>query len=579
VTSLYHGLMDAIDARSGRVSTRRIARPASKVSPLDRAPIGPGREHYLSDIARAVRDYHTEIAGKVEAVRQDDAIARVAGALEGPERDRLAARTTGAAAEVRRAWDALVAQWSGREYVYEVRGKPVRQPAVRDTLSGTPLPRVALPDFDEPGAQVRFLMKENVFPFTAGVFPFKRTAEDPTRMFAGEGGPANARTAASTTCPFGQPYKRPVDRVRLASRCTGETRPSAPTSTARSATPASRSARSTTCEELYSGFDLCDPTTSVSMTINGPAPMLLAMFLNTAIDQQSTGSERQGRRRDRAAPPPEDAAPRQLGVTGDRGAGGGLRPQNAVPARHRAGRHPEGRPGPEHLHLLDRVRAAHDGRRAGVLRPPTRCATSTRCRSPATTSPKPARTRSASSRSRCERVHLRRVLPVARDARRRVRAEPELLLQQRHRPRVHGDRPCRASHLGRGDARPLRRATSAARSSSTTSRRPVGRCTRRRSTSTTSARRCRRCYAIYDNCNSLHTNAYDEAITTPTEESVRRAMAIQLIINKELGLAKNENPLQGSFLVEELTDLVEEAVLRRVRAPLRAGRRARRDGD
>jgi hypothetical protein len=202
--------------------------------------------------------------------------------------------------------------------------------------------------------------------------------------------------------------------------------------------------------------------------------------------------------------------------------------------RHGAGRHPQGGSGAEHLHLLDRVRAAHDGRHPAVLHRPRRCGTSTRSRSAATTSPRPARTRSPARLHARQRLHLRRVLPLARDGHRRVRAEPVVLLQQRPRPRVHGDRARRAAHLGQGDARTSTAATSAARSSSTTSRR--GRSLHAQEIAFNDIRTTLQAlYAIYDNCNSLHTNAYDEAITTPTEESVRRAMAIQLIINKELG--------------------------------------------
>ena len=141
------------------------------------------------------------------------------------------------------------------------------------------------------------------------------------------------------------------------------------------------------------------------------------------------------------------------------------------------------------------------------------------------------------------------------------RSQLLVLLLERHGPRVHRHRQGRTADMGHRDARSLRRRTLALSASSTTSRPRADPCTHRRSASTTSGRPCRRLCAIYDNANSLHTNAYDEAFTTPTPESVRRALAIQMIINREWGLAFNENPLQGSFIVEELTDLVEEAVL------------------
>jgi methylmalonyl-CoA mutase len=544
VTSLYHGLMDAIDARSGRVSTRRIARPASKVSPLDRAPIGPGREHYLSDIARAVRDYHTEIAGKVEAVRQDDAIARVAGALEGPERDRLAARTTGAAAEVRRAWDALVAQWSGREYVYEVRGKPVRQPAVRDTLSGTPLPRVALPDFDEPGAQVRFLMKENVpgsFPFTAGVFPLKRLDEEPKRMFAGEGGPAKTNSRFHYLCRGEAAHRLSTafDSVTLYGRDpavrpdiygkVGESGVSVP--------------HLDDMKILYGGFDLLAPTTSVSMTINGPAPMLLAMFFNTAIDQQvdrfvaETGRAPTEDERQRIAAAAvqnvrgtvqadilkEDQAqntcifstPFALRLMGDvqewfvqndvrnfysvSVSGYHIAEAGANPVSQLAFTLSNGFTLVEYF--LNRGLAVDD------VAPNLSFFFSNGLDAEYTVIGRVAR----------------RIWSVAMRDRYGASERSQKL---KYHIQTSG-RSLHAREIAFNDIRTTLQAL----------------------------------LAIGDHCNSLHTNAYDEAITTPTEESVRRAMAIQLIINRELGLAHNENPLQGSHLVEWLTDRVEEAVL------------------
>ena len=226
---------------------------------------------------------------------------------------------------------------------------------------------------------------------------------------------------------------------------------------------------------LYSGFDLCDPATSVSMTINGPAPTILAMFINTAIDQQldkfrDGQRPRADRRRGRQDPR----------VDADHG------------ARHGAGRHPEGGPGPEHLHLLDRVLAQGDGRHPGVLRPPRRAQLllGVDLRLPHR---RGRREPDLAARVHAvQRLHLRRGLPRARHAHRRLRAEPVVLLQLRHGPGVRGDRPRRAAHLGGGDEATATAPTSARRSSSSTRRPRAARCTRRRSRSTTSAPRCRR---------------------------------------------------------------------------------------
>ena len=265
------------------------------------------------------------------------------------------------------------------------------------------------------------------------------------------------------------------------------------------------------------------------MTINGPAPTILAMFLNTAIDQQLDRFAR------------ENTAGRAHGSRG--------RPRCACctladGSRHGAGRHPQGGPGPEHLHLLHRVRARDDGRHPGVLRraqhPQLLLGLHQRLphrrgrREP----------HHAAGLHAGQRFHLRGVY-LAGAWRRRLRAQPLLLLLQRHGPRVHGHRPGGPADLGDRHARPLRRDEQAQKLKyhvQTSGRSLHAQEMAFNDIRTTLQALC----AIYDNCNSLHTNAFDEAVTTPTEESVRRALAIQLIINKEWGLAMNENPLQGS---------------------------------
>jgi methylmalonyl-CoA mutase len=277
---------------------------------------------------------------------------------------------------------------------------------------------------------------------------------------------------------------------------------------------------------LYDGFDLCNPTTSVSMTINGPAPTILAMFMNTAIDQQI----------DRSAPTTAASRP----PTRKRRSANGC----CQRARHGAGRHPEGRPGPEHLHLLDRVLAQGDGRHPGVLRPP-QVRNFYSVSISAITSPKPARTRSASWPSRWPTAS-----PMSRPTWRAACTSTTSRPTCRSSSATAWTRntPCWAAWRaasGRWRCATSTAPTSAARSSSTTSRHRAALHAQEidfNDIRTT----LQALIAIYDNCNSLHTNAYDEAITTPTEESVRRALAIQLIINREWGLAKNENPNQGA---------------------------------
>ena len=245
--------------------------------------------------------------------------------------------------------------------------------------------RVALPRFTDHGELLRFLRRENLpgfFPFTAGVFPFKRDDEDPARMFAGEGDPFRTNRRFKLLSE-GQPATRlstAFDSVTLYGR-DPDLRPDI---YGKVGTSGVSVATLDDMKALYDGFDLVAPTTSVSMTINGPAPTILAFFLNT-VDRPAG---RDVRRAEHGREPSTSERDRARGVRP------GQRP------RHRAGRHPQGGPGPEHLPVLHRVLAADDGRHPGVVHRARRCATSTRCRSPATTSPRPGRTRSASSRSR-----------------------------------------------------------------------------------------------------------------------------------------------------------------------------------
>ena len=281
---------------------------------------------------------------------------------------------------------------SSPQYSYDVRGSAVTGENYRETLSGLAVPKVAVPRLASWGDRLRFLLKENLpgaFPYTAGVYPVPAHGGG-SDAHVRRRGDAGAHQPA-LPLPRGGPGRRAaLDRVRLGHALRRGSRPSGPTSTARSATPASRSRRSTTRRSSTPGFDLCAPSTSVSMTINGPAPIILALFLNAAIDQQV---ERHLRESGRVARRVARVA-RRPGLPGlpGRAAGGRRRARrsgcSASPAtsvvdaetyariraetlppraRHRAGRHPQGGPGAEHLHLLDRVRAADDGRRAGVL--------------------------------------------------------------------------------------------------------------------------------------------------------------------------------------------------------------------
>ena len=361
-------------------------------------------------------------------------------------------------------------------------------------------------------------------------------------MFAGEGDAfrTNRRfhlLSAST------PRRSGCRRRSTRSPSTAATPTPVRTSTARSAPPGVSIATLDDMKALYAGFDLCAPTTSVSMTINGPAPTILAYFLNTAIDQQvAVFVEREGRE------PSDDERARADGVrVGER-------------AGHGAGRHPQGGPGAEHLHLLHRVLAADDGRHPGVVHPHKvrnfySVSISGYHIAEAGANPISQLAFTLANGFTYVEAYLARGMAIddfapnlsfffsnGMDAEytvigrvaRRIWAiamrEKYGANERSQKLKYHVQTSGRSLHAQEMDFNDIR---------------------------TTLQALC----ALYDNANSLHTNAFDEAVTTPTEASVRRAMAIQLIIGKEWGLSANENPLQGAFVVDELTDLVEEAVL------------------
>lgn len=488
-------------------------------------------------------------------------------------------------------WHALQQQYSADEYSYTVRGKEIRQAMAVRTLSGTRIPRVVLPRYRDWGDIVHWQLQENVpgsFPYTAGVFPLKREGEDPTRMFAGEGGPERTNKRFHYVSQ-GQPARRlstAFDSVTLYGEDPGE-RPDIYGKIGNSGVSI---ATLDDAKKLYSGFDLCAPNTSVSMTINGPAPMLLAFFLNAAIDQQCEHwIHANGKWDDVAAYAEAKYA-------------GQPRPQYHNPLA--PGALPEGNDGlglrllgltgnevlPADVYAQCKARALQQVRgtvQADILKEDqaqNTCIFSTefalklmgdvqeyfiqqQVRNFYSVSISGYHIAEAGANPITQLaftlangftyveyylsrgMHIDDFAPnlsfffsngmdpeysvIGRVARRIWAKAMKYKYKGNERSqklKYHIQTSGRSLHAQEIDFNDIRTTLQAL-------------------------------YAIYDNCNSLHTNAYDEAITTPTEESVRRAMAIQLIINRELGTAKNENPNQGSFLIEELTNLVEEAVL------------------
>ena len=483
-------------------------------------------------------------------------------------------------------WDQLVEKYKNEDYVFKVRDKEIRIKTHTESLSHTPIPKVTLPSFKAWGDRLRWQLQENIpgeFPYTSGIYPFKREGEDPTRMFAGEGGPERTNRRFHYVS-LGMPAKRlstAFDSVTLYGN-DPNIRPDIYGKIGNSGV-------SICClddaKKLYSGFNLADPKTSVSMTINGPAPMLLGFFMNAAIDQQcelyikanqleaeveaKIAAIYKGKNRPQyQGPLPEGndgLGLMLLGVTGDQ----------VLPAE-------------VYENIKQSTLAQVRGTvQADILKEDqaqNTCIFSTEFAlrlmgdvqayfiqnkvrnfysvsisgyhiAEAGANPITQLAFTLANGFTYVEYYLSRGMDInefgpnlsfffsngidpeyaviGRVARRiwaKAMRDKYGANERSQMLKYHIQTSGRSLHAQEIDFNDIRTTLQAL-------------------------------YAIYDNCNSLHTNAYDEAITTPTEESVRRAMAIQLIINRELGLAKNENPMQGSFIIEELTNLVEEAVL------------------
>ena len=445
------------------------------------------------------------------------------------------------------AWPRTVADYSGEARTVTIRGREIRSPLTVTTLSGTSMRAVSLPKFTDPGETLRWLMLENLpgyFPFTAGVFPFKRENEDPTRMFAGEGDPPRTNRRFKLLSE-GMPARRlstAFDSVTLY----GEDPDERPDIYGKIGNSGVSVATLEDMKSLYEGFDLCDPATSVSMTINGPAPTILAMFFNAAIDQQL---ERLAARCNEAGREPsasEIEATRAWALREVRGT------VQADILKEDQGQNTCIFSTDFSLKTMGDVQAyfiEHGVRNfysvsisgyhiaeAGA-NPITQLAYTLAngftyveaylARGLAIDDFAPNLSFFFSNGMEPEYTVLGRVA-------RRVWAvtlrEKYGANERSQKLKYHVQTSGRSLHAQEVEFNDIRTTLQAL-------------------------------IAIYDNCNSLHTNAFDEAVTTPTEASVRRAIAIQLIINREWGLAKNQNPNQGSFVIDELTDLVEAAVL------------------
>ena len=601
INQLFGKIMNTIQDKTGVYFSSANAIQAGLTETTTRAQIiPPKRVRYLAEIADANRSYNEwtneqcliaskwyQLNGAIQSLPVDSSakqeLAHIAAGFEGslhPDCKKIIQQ-----------WPELVKKYQADFFEYTVRNKTIRQPLTTQSLSGTRISKVILPRYKDWGDILRWQLQENIpgeFPYTAGVFELKRQGEDPTRMFAGEGGPERTNKRFHYVS-LGQPAIRlstAFDSVTLY----GEDPDPRPDIYGKVGNSGVSIATVDDAKKLYSGFDLCDPKTSVSMTINGPAPIILAFFMNAAIDQLCekwiTANDKWAEVNDiiekkfQKAPRPiyyNPSSPERL-PEGNNGLGIGLlgvSGDEVLPADIYAQLKAE---------ALSQVRGTVQADILKEDQAQNTCIFSTefalklmgdvqsyfidqKVRNFYSVSISGYHIAEAGANPITQLaftlangftfveyylsrgMHIDDFAPnlsfffsngmdpeysvigrVARKIWAKAMKQKYKGNDRSQKLKYHIQTSGRSLHAQEIDFNDIRTTLQAL-------------------------------YAIYDNCNSLHTNAYDEAITTPTEESVRRAMAIQLIINRELGTANTENFIQGSFAIEELTDLVEEAVL------------------
>ena len=544
VSALYTHLRSLLADKGMPVAEGVLPVVSVRTSTASATIVPPARSRYLAEIASTVRHYHGVTRKQAALVRKAQQVAAVSELLAADVPAPVAALQAEIDASIDPGCRQSLAAWPALAAGYAPGEHQATKVVERESLSGTLVPRVALPKFEDQGELLKFIRSENLpgyFPYTAGVFPFKREGEDPARMFAGEGGPARTNRRFHLLAQ-GQPATRlstAFDSVTLYGFNPDE-RPDIYGKVGNSGVSI---ATLDDMKVLYGGFDLCDPTTSVSMTINGPAPTLLAMFLNTAIDQQlGLFAEREGRQ-----PSAEEAAEirtRVLKTVRGTVQADILKEDQGQNTCIFSTEFSLGVMADIQSYFVENeVRNFYSVSISGYHI------------AEAGANPISQLAFTLSNGFTYVEAYLARGMDIDDFAPNLSfffsnGMDPEYTVIGRVARRIWAvamkeryganDRSQKLKYHVQTSGRSLH-AQEMAFNDIRTSLQAL----------------C----AIYDNANSLHTNAYDEAITTPTEESVRRALAIQLIINREWGLSMNENPLQGSFIVDELTDLVEEAVL------------------
>lgn len=557
VTALYQALKPRLQALGLSLQDGRLPRVAVRHS-SNQAPVVPAqRTRYLAEISETVRGYKKRVREQVTLAREIQQLKEAARMLKAEKAGRAPAaeatldlagqrlaRMDKDALHLLKAWPELQQAYAGDEYVVKIRDREIRTKLTYTSLSGTTVRKVSLPPYEDHGEILKWLMLENVpgsFPYTAGVFPFKRENEDPTRMFAGEGD-AFRTNRRFKLLSAGMPAKRlstAFDSVTLY----GNDPDPRPDIYGKVGNSGVSIATLEDMEALYAGFDLCDPSTSVSMTINGPAPTILAMFMNTALDQRLEKFRAENGR----APTEAEAAEIRAWVLANvRGT------VQADILKEDQGQNTCIFSTEFSLKVMGDIAeyfVRHDVRNFYSV------SISGYHIAEAGANPISQLAFTLSNGFTFVEAYLARGMHIDDFAPNLSfffsnGMDPEYTVLGRVARRIWAvamkekygasDRSQKLKYHIQTSGRSLHAQEIAFNDIRTTLQALI---------------------AIYDNCNSLHTNAYDEAITTPTEESVRRAMAIQLVINREWGLAKNENPQQGAFVIEELTELVEEAVL------------------
>jgi isobutyryl-CoA mutase len=556
VTALYQAIARELRTHGLAMDEGTLPGVATRCSTRQHAIVPASRVRYLAEIAETVRGYHAWAGAQARVARERQQL-RAAKVMLGPDASEALDKLIGdrdAALDARSKklldmWPRTQAAYGGDEYVVKIRDREIRTALTTTSLSGTKVRKVALPRYEDDGEILRWQLTENVpgsFPFTAGVFAFKRENEDPTRMFAGEGDAFRTNKRFHLLAD-GMPAKRlstAFDSVTLY----GNDPDRRPDIYGKVGNSGVSIATLDDMKVLYSGFDLCAPNNSVSMTINGPAPTILAMFMNTAIDQQIEKFAQ-----DNGREPTDDEAAKIRAWTLSTARG----TVQADILKEDQGQNTCIFSTEFSLKVMGDIQqyfVHHNVRNFYSV------SISGYHIAEAGANPISQLAFTLANGFTFVEAYLARGMHIDDFAPNlsfffSYGMDPEYAVIGRVARRIWAialreryganERSQKLKFHSQTSGRSLHAQEIAFNDIRTTLQALI---------------------STYDNTNSLHTNAYDEAITTPTEESVRRAMAIQMIINREWGLGKNENPNQGAFIVDELTSLVEEAVLKEFEA-------------